>query len=124
MNLTGKIYKVFETNVVSDNFKKREFVIETDEKYPQKVIIELINDKVDFVNNLNVGDLVECSINVRGREWVNQQGETKFFNSLSCWSMKLMGDFDAKKYAKNEADKMFEKDIERSYERDDDDFLF
>jgi hypothetical protein len=104
MKLTGKIYKVFETNVVSDNFKKREFVIETDEKYSQKVIIELINDKVDFVNNLNVGDLVECSINVRGREWVNKEGETKFFNSLSCWSMKLIGDSDSQQYEKTEVD--------------------
>ena len=28
---------------------------------------------------------VKISINLRGREWVNPQGETKYFNSIQGW---------------------------------------
>ena len=37
------------------------------------------------MNNYNVGENVKVAINLRGREWVNPQGETKFFNSLQGW---------------------------------------
>jgi len=29
--------------------------------------------------------MVKISINLRGREWVNPQGETKYFNSIQGW---------------------------------------
>ena len=32
-----------------------------------------------------MGDNVKVSINLGGREWVNPQGETKYFNSIQGW---------------------------------------
>ena len=29
--------------------------------------------------------LIKININLRGREWVNPQGETKYFNSIQGW---------------------------------------
>ena len=37
------------------------------------------------MNNYKVGQAVKVSINLRGREWVNPQGETKYFNSIQGW---------------------------------------
>ena len=37
------------------------------------------------MNNYAVGQNVKVSINLRGREWVNPQGETKYFNSIQGW---------------------------------------
>jgi hypothetical protein len=40
--LTGKLVQIGETSTVgASNFKKREFVIETEETYPQKIKMEL-----------------------------------------------------------------------------------
>jgi hypothetical protein len=60
-------------------------VVTTDEQYPQFINIEFVQDKTELLNNFQVGDEVEVSINLRGREWVNPQGETKYFNSIQGW---------------------------------------
>ncbi len=70
---------------VSASFKKRELVVTTEEQYPQHILIEFAQDKTDLLNNYNIGEQVKVSINLRGREWVNPQGETKFFNSIQGW---------------------------------------
>jgi hypothetical protein len=47
-------------------------------------MIEFTQDKCDLLNNYQL----VISINLRGREWVNPQGETKYFNSIQGWSEK------------------------------------
>lgn len=36
------------------------------------------------------GDAVKVSINLRGREWVNPQGETRYFNSIQGWRIERL----------------------------------
>jgi hypothetical protein len=60
-------------------------VITTEEQYPQHIMIEFVQDKTDLLNSYQVGMNVKVSINVGGREWVNPQGETKYFNSITGW---------------------------------------
>jgi translation initiation factor IF-3 len=60
-------------------------VITTEEQYPQHILVEFIQDKCDLLNNYSVGQPVKVSINLRGREWTNPQGETKYFNSIQGW---------------------------------------
>ncbi len=86
MELQGKIKMIDETKTFGNNgFRKRELVITTEEQYPQVIMIEFVQDKTDLLNNYRVGQDVKVSINVRGREWVNPQGETKYFNSIQGW---------------------------------------
>ena len=86
MELQGKIKLIDETKTFGSNgFRKRELVITTEEQYPQVIMIEFVQDKTDLLNNYKVGQDVKVSINVRGREWVNPQGETKYFNSIQGW---------------------------------------
>jgi hypothetical protein len=86
MELQGKIKMIDETKTYGNNgFRKRELVITTEEQYPQHILIEFVQDKTDLLNNYKVGQDVKVSINVRGREWVNPQGETKYFNSIQGW---------------------------------------
>ncbi len=85
MEVTGKIRVVNPEQQVSASFKKRELVVTTDEQYPQHIMIEFTQDKCDLLNNYAVGEPVKVSINLRGREWVNPQGETRFFNSIQGW---------------------------------------
>ncbi|MFP2995681.1 DUF3127 domain-containing protein [Spongiivirga sp. MCCC 1A20706] len=86
MEITGSIKMIDETKTYGSNgFRKRELVVTTDEQYPQHILIEFIQDKCDLLNSYQVGQQVKVSINIRGREWVNPQGETKYFNSIQGW---------------------------------------
>lgn len=86
MELQGKIKVINETQTFGSNgFKKRELVLTTEEQYPQHILIEFVQDKTEILNNYKVGDSVKVGINLRGREWVNPQGETKYFNSINGW---------------------------------------
>jgi Domain of unknown function (DUF3127) len=85
MEVSGKVKVVSAEIQVSATFKKRELVVTTDEQYPQHIMIEFTQDKSDLLNNIAVGDAVKVSINLGGREWVNPQGETKYFNSIRGW---------------------------------------
>ena len=84
----GKVKLFTETvSVGASNFKKRDIVITTDEKYPQDISFQFVQDKCDILNNYKVGDVVEIDFNIRGREWVNPQGESLYFNTLQGWKI-------------------------------------
>ena len=86
MEIQGKIKFIGETQTFGTNgFRKRELVITTEEQYPQHIMVEFVQDKSELLNNYQVGQSVKININLRGREWVNPQGETKYFNSIQGW---------------------------------------
>ncbi len=87
MELIGKIKVISDVQEVSASYKKRELVIATNEQYIQTIIIEFAQDKTALLDFYNIGDDVKVSINVGGREWVNPQGETKYFNSIKGWKI-------------------------------------
>ncbi len=90
MEISGKVKVVGDEQQVSPTFKKRELVVTTDEQYPQSIMIEFVQDKSDLLNTISVGENVKVSINLGGREWVNPQGETKYFNSIKGWRIEKL----------------------------------
>lgn len=91
MEVQGKVKMIGETQTFGSNgFRKRELVITTEEQYPQHIMIEFVQDKSDLLNNYAVGQDVKVSINLRGREWTNPQGEVKYFNSIQGWRIESL----------------------------------
>lgn len=91
MEVQGKVKMIGETQTFGSNgFRKREIVVTTEEQYPQHIMVEFVQDKTDLLNNYQVGQNVKISINLRGREWVNPQGETKYFNSIQGWRIESL----------------------------------
>jgi hypothetical protein len=91
MEVQGRIKMVGETQTFGGNgFRKREVVITTEEQYPQHIMVEFVQDKCDLLNSYKAGQQVKISINLRGREWVNPQGETKYFNSIQGWRIEAL----------------------------------
>ena len=86
MQVSGKIKLINDTQTFgASGFRKRELVLTTDEQYPQMLLIEFVQDKVDILDAYKVGQDVTISINLRGREWINPEGVAKYFNSITGW---------------------------------------
>ena len=93
MEVQGKIKLIGETKEYGNNgFRKRELVVTTEEQYPQHLLIEFIQDNTDKLNAFSVGQNVKVGINLRGREWVNPQGETVYFNSIQGWRIENLSE--------------------------------
>lgn len=91
MEVTGKIKVKNETQTFGSNgFRKREFVITTDEQYPQHIQLEFVQDKCDLLDKFEVGQDVRVSINLRGREWINPEGVAKYFNTIQGWRIEKL----------------------------------
>lgn len=86
----GTVVNVTPLQQISDKFRKQEFTIKTfEEKYPQFLTFQVVNDKCDLLTSLKVNEVVEVSYNLRGREWTSPEGTTKYFNTVEAWSIQL-----------------------------------
>lgn len=91
MEVEGRIKEIFETKEYGSNgFRKRELVVTTQEQYPQHLLIEFVQDRTNLLDNFKKGQMVKVGINLRGREWVSPQGETKYFNSINGWRVEAL----------------------------------
>ena len=91
MEVTGRIKKIEPTKEYGTNgFKKRELVITTEDQYPQFILIEFVQDKCALLDQVQEGQMVKVAFDLRGREWINPQGEAKYFNSLNGWKVELL----------------------------------
>ncbi|MFM7301450.1 MAG: DUF3127 domain-containing protein, partial [Crocinitomicaceae bacterium] len=89
--IQGTVKVINPTQVISDRFSKREFVIETQDSYPQQVIFQTTQDKCSLLDQVQVGEFVDVSFNLRGREWTSPQGEVKYFNTIEAWRIERVG---------------------------------
>jgi len=87
MEISGKIKIIYPTKEVSDTFKKRELVVTTEEQYQQHILIDFIQEKCSVLDSYKVGDAVNVSVNVRGKEYTNKNGEVSYFNQLQGWKI-------------------------------------
>jgi len=90
--ITGKVVKVSEPEQVSDSFKKRPLIIQTDSdsQYPQELSIEFNQSKSDLLDVITEGSEVKVSFNINGRKWIDKQGIDKWFNSLNGWKIEVL----------------------------------
>ncbi len=86
MEVKGTVKKIFDTKTVGNSgFRKRELILQTDEQFPQTLKIEFVQEKTALLDQFKPGDQVIISINLRGREWRNPEGEVLYFNSIQGW---------------------------------------
>ena len=91
MEIQGRIKQIFPSQIIGQNgFEKRDLVITTEENYPQTIIIQFTQQRCDLLESLQVGQNVKVYINIRGREWTNQQGEIKYFNTIEGWKIEVI----------------------------------
>ena len=93
METTGRIHALFETQQITERFRKREFVVELADnpRYPQYVLFQLTGDRCEGLDGFEVGEEVRVEFSLRGREWKSPKGELKYFNSLDVWTLERLG---------------------------------
>ena len=91
MEIQGQIKLIFATETVGQNgFQKRDLVITTDGQYPQDIIIQFAQGNCALLDNLRIGQIVKIHFNLQGREWISQQGDIKYFNTVVGWKIELI----------------------------------
>lgn len=86
-DLTGKIKLLQEPKTFDSGFTKREMVVIVDDgRYPQEINIEFVQDKVSLLDNLEAGQEVTVTFDIRGREY-----NGRYFNNLQGWKIVTHG---------------------------------
>ena len=97
--LKGKLIEIFPEQQVSDSFKKREFVVETEEEgggrtFTEQIKFQLIQDKCSLIDNLALNQDVKVSFNIKGRRW-EKDGKVNYFTNLDAWRVEAEGSTQA-----------------------------
>ncbi|MAJ98041.1 MAG: hypothetical protein CMD07_04565 [Flavobacteriales bacterium] len=96
LSTEGKLKRIHEEQIINERFKKREFVIETEEQYSQTLIFQLVQDKTNIIDNFKIGDKIEVYFNLRGREWQRDtDSEIRVFNTLDAWRIEKLTENDS-----------------------------
>ena len=87
-DLTGRIKLIQEAKTFSSGFTKREMVVTVEDgKYPQEISIEFVQDKVALLDDLETGQAVTVTFDIRGREY-----NGRYFNNLQGWKIVAASD--------------------------------
>jgi len=84
MDLKGKVIQILPIQTgmgKRGQWKKQEFVIETQSQYPKKVCLSLWGDKIDQYN-LAVGETVNVSVDLESREY-----KDRWFTEARAWKI-------------------------------------
>lgn len=84
MEIKGNIKLIKETQTFDSGFQKREFVITTNEMYPQDIKIEMVKDMCGLLDQYRVGQNVVVNINIRGNEY-----NGNYYVSLQGWKIAI-----------------------------------
>lgn len=86
ITVTGAVKVIEETQTFNSGFSKRQFVVTTEDKYPQDIVMEVVKDKCGDLDNLSVGQSVTAHINIRGNEY-----NGRYYVDLQAWRIESNG---------------------------------
>lgn len=87
--LQGKLIEIFDTQQLSEKFKKREFVVETREttggrEFVETIKFQLIQDRCDLIDSYKTGEEIKVHFNIKGNRW-ERDGRVNYFTNLDVW---------------------------------------
>ena len=85
--IRGSLYRKEEVQMISENFKKRVFVLEVYDNpvYKDYLVFDLIQEKCSFIDGFNIGDFLIVDFNIKGREYKKDGDKNKYFITLQAW---------------------------------------
>ena len=82
--VTGKLIYKEATQKISDRFQKREVENEKNPQWNDFVKVQLIQDRCDLLENIQLEENIKVYFNLRGRKWENN-GQVSYFTNLEGW---------------------------------------
>jgi len=82
MKIKGTIKTIYNIKINTTSIKRREFVLQTDEQYPQLLIMEFIADACNILESFKEGDEVIVHFSLKGVEWINSEGKKVYFKFI------------------------------------------
>jgi single-strand DNA-binding protein len=89
--ISGKLVKKYDAENKSGKFMTREFVIVTEEQYPQYIKFQLVQDRCGAIDAYAEQEKMTVHFDLRGREW-----QDKYFTNLQAWKVEKAGESNAK----------------------------
>ncbi len=90
-DIEGKLYKKFDTQQVTDSFRKREFVIEIqDGAYPQLIKFQMTQNNCEKLDSFAEDNQIKVTFSLKGREYT-KEGRTSYFTNLDAWRVEKIG---------------------------------
>jgi hypothetical protein len=87
--VTGKLHAKYDTQQVSERFRKREFVLELAEEingnvYTNYAKMQLVQNKCELLDRFNEGESLKVNFNIKGNRW-EKDGKVNFITNLDAW---------------------------------------
>ena len=80
--INGKLKLINEPQSFPSGFVKREFVVTTEDQYPQDIKLELFKEKISLIDGYSANDPVSVDFDIRGNEY-----NGKYYVSLVAWKV-------------------------------------
>ncbi len=94
LEITGKLAVKYDTMVVSEKFKKREFIVEIAEEingntYTNYGKFQLVQNKCDIIDRAKIGDTVKVFFNIKGNRF-EKNGKYNYMTNLDAWRVEVL----------------------------------
>ena len=67
--MTGTIAKILEAQTFASGFTKREFVLTSEDDYPQSVKFECVKERCALLDAVQPGERIKVAFRIRGNEY-------------------------------------------------------
>ncbi len=94
MQVKGTLLQILkmETGVskAGKEWKKQDFVIETNEQFPKKVCFTLFGDKISLIDSISEGSELEVFFSLESRDF-----NGKWYHNINAWKIEKAGAVNA-----------------------------
>ena len=97
MQVKGTLLQILrpETGVskAGKEWRKQDFVIETNEQFPKKVCFTLFGDKTSLIDGISEGTEIDVSFSVESRDF-----NGKWYHNINAWKVERAGSGSAPQF--------------------------
>ena len=111
--LTGTIKMIGDVQTFASGFSKRDFVVITEERFPQEIKLECLKEKASLLDSLAEGQRVTVHFDIGGREY-----NGRHFVNLNAWKIET-ADADGSAPAADASEEPIPEDTTDYTEKDD-----